>query len=91
MFARNRRSVSARLAPLAVVFALAALSGARADEAADPPGRVARVNLSIGAVSMQPAGSESWVSDTLNRPLTNGDKLCQTETARYRDRSLTIY
>jgi len=82
MIAENRRFTIARRAPLAVLLALAALSCARADEPADPPGRVARVNLALGAVSMQPAGSESWVSDVLNRPLTGGDKLWADRESR---------
>jgi hypothetical protein len=82
MFVANRTSITVRVAPLAVLVALAALSCARADESADPPGRVARVNLALGVVSMQPAGSESWVSDVLNRPLTNGDKLWADRESR---------
>jgi hypothetical protein len=41
----------------------------------DPPGRVARVNLAEGDVSLAPAGSEVWVGDVLNRPLAPGDRL----------------
>ncbi|HXQ64834.1 MAG TPA: DUF6600 domain-containing protein, partial [Steroidobacteraceae bacterium] len=47
----------------------------RAQEAADPPGRVARVGVALGLVSLQPAGSDTWIGDVLNRPLTTGDKL----------------
>jgi hypothetical protein len=54
---------------------------ARADDV-DPPGRVARVNLVEGSASLQPAGSDQWVSDVLNRPLTTGDKLWVDENAR---------
>jgi hypothetical protein len=46
---------------------------AAADE--DPPGRVARVNLLDGRGAMQPAGTQDWVDDLLNRPLTGGDKV----------------
>ena len=41
----------------------------------DPPGRVARVNLLDGTGAMQLAGTESWIDNLLNRPLTGGDKL----------------
>ncbi|MBS0376302.1 MAG: FecR domain-containing protein [Proteobacteria bacterium] len=75
------RSLAARLAPLALLLALGALA-ARADDAVDPPGRVARVNLALGEVSMQPAGADSWVSDVANRPLTNGDKVWSDRESR---------
>jgi FecR protein len=78
----NRTTLTVRLAPLAALLALAAVACARADEPADPPGRVARINLTLGEVSMQPAGSESWVSDVLNRPMTNGDKLWADRESR---------
>ena len=41
----------------------------------DPPGRVARVSLTQGAVSLQPAGTQDWANADVNRPLTTGDKL----------------
>jgi hypothetical protein len=82
MFAGNLGSMTVRLAPLAMTLAIALLPVARADEAADPPGRVARVNFVVGTVSMQPAGSESWLSDVVNRPLTNGDKLWADRESR---------
>jgi len=43
--------------------------------AVDPPGRVARLSLIQGDVSMAPAGQQDWVEAVQNRPLTNGDKL----------------
>ena len=48
----------------------------------DPPGRVARVNLLDGHGSVQLAGSENWVDDLVNRPLTGGDKLWIESGAR---------
>ncbi len=48
----------------------------------DPPGRVARVNLLEGRGSLQLAGSETWVDDLLNRPLTGGDRLWIESGAR---------
>ncbi len=82
MFAGNPSSLTARLAPLAVLLAIALAPPARADADVDPPGRVARVSLAVGTVSLQPAGSESWVGDVLNRPLTNGDKLWADRESR---------
>ncbi len=41
----------------------------------DPPGRVARVNLLDGSGAMEAAGTDEWVDDLLNRPLTGGDKV----------------
>ena len=41
----------------------------------DPPGRVARLSYLRGAVSFQPAGESQWVTATINRPMTTGDKL----------------
>ena len=41
----------------------------------DPPGRVARVNLLDGRGALQPAGTDNWVDDLQNRPLTGGDKI----------------
>ena len=62
------------------LVAIAALCGgtgcatARADDP-DPPGRVARVNLLDGRGALEPAGSDEWVDDLVNRPLTGGDKI----------------
>jgi len=67
--------------PLA--FLLLALAGAaHADEARDPSGRVARVSLTQGTVSLEPAGTETWIADVLNRPLTTGDKLWADRESR---------
>ena len=54
----------------------------------DPPGRVARLSLTEGAVSLAPAdsfgqaGDNVWTPATLNRPLTSGDKLWTGPRAR---------
>jgi hypothetical protein len=48
----------------------------------DPPGRVARVNLLEGSGALQLAGTDTWVEDLLNRPLTGGDKLWIESGAR---------
>jgi len=42
---------------------------------ADPPGRIARINLMEGSVSFQPAGEGDWLTAVPNRPLTTGDNL----------------
>ena len=59
-----------------------ALAAADAVYDRDPPGRVARVNLLDGRGSLQLAGSETWVDDLVNRPLTGGDKLWIESGAR---------
>lgn len=48
----------------------------------DPPGRVARLNLTEGAVSFAPADDAAWQAAVLNRPLTSGDKLWTGPGAR---------
>ncbi len=75
------RSLSPRvLAVLAWVILAAPL--AHADEPIDPPGRVARVSVALGTVSLEPAGSDQWVADVLNRPLTNDDRLWSDRESR---------
>jgi hypothetical protein len=68
--------------PLRVMLCLAGLVGlaaaqyARAQEpVVDPPGRVARLSLMDGDVSVAPAGTEEWADGVLNRPITSGDRL----------------
>ena len=53
----------------------AAMATADVNDEVDPSGRVARVNLLDGHGSLQLAGTDSWVDDLVNRPLTGGDKL----------------
>jgi hypothetical protein len=48
----------------------------------DPPGRVARLNYSEGAVSFQPAGENDWVTAVPNRPMVTGDNLWADENSR---------
>ncbi|MBS0395692.1 MAG: FecR domain-containing protein, partial [Proteobacteria bacterium] len=73
----------ARLAAVPLALWLALAPAARADdEGIDPPGRVARLNYVLGSVSLQPAGSEGWVADVLNRPLTSGDKVWADRESR---------
>ena len=49
---------------------------------ADPPGRVARVNVIEGQASVQLAGDNDWTSDVINRPLTTGDKVWVDNSSR---------
>src|SRR5687768_14733084 len=52
---------------------LSALAGVAC---ADPPGRVARLNHVLGAVSFAPAEApDQWTQAVINRPLTGGDRL----------------
>jgi Family of unknown function (DUF6600) len=61
---------------LAALIGLAAANYVRAEEpVADPPGRVARLSLKDGEVSLAPAGTEEWADAVLNRPITSGDRL----------------
>ena len=76
---RNERSVCIA----AVVASLLATSAFADDETVgDPPDRVARVSFVTGAVSLLGAGADEWVDATLNRPLTNGDKVWVDRDAR---------
>lgn len=49
---------------------------------ADPPSRVARLGYTEGTVSFSPAGENDWVEATVNRPLTQGDRLWVDGLAR---------
>ena len=48
----------------------------------DPPGRVARLSYTRGAVSFEPAGESDWGPAVLNRPITTGDRLWTDDGAR---------
>jgi len=41
----------------------------------DPAGRVARLGLVQGQVSIEPAGLDDWAAADVNRPVTSGDKI----------------
>jgi hypothetical protein len=66
---------------LAAALLLAIPSQAAAQDA-DPPGRVARLNLIEGSLSFQPAGEQDWVEANHNRPLTTGDNLWADQASR---------
>jgi hypothetical protein len=57
--------------PALLVLAVAPLLA----QDADPPSRVARINLLNGSVSFRPGSVEEWTAATLNYPLTTGDHL----------------
>jgi hypothetical protein len=48
----------------------------------NPPGRVAQLSDTEGNVSLEPAGTTSWTSASVNRPLTFGDKLWADRDSR---------
>ncbi|HYC43907.1 MAG TPA: DUF6600 domain-containing protein [Burkholderiales bacterium] len=57
---------------LAFILAACAMAAAYAD----PPGRVARLSYTAGAVSFAPAEAPNdWIQAIVNRPLTSGDRL----------------
>ena len=62
-----------RLAGLVLISFL--MLGAAFAQEADPPGRVARLSFLQGAVSLEPAGQQDWVTAELNRPLTTSDRV----------------
>jgi hypothetical protein len=53
-----------------------------ATQDADPPGRIARLNYTAGAVTTEPAGATDWSYAQINRPLTTGDQLWNDQNAR---------
>jgi hypothetical protein len=56
--------------------------GEEPDQGTNPPGRVAQLSDAEGSVSLEPAGTDSWTSAVLNRPLTLGDKLWTDQDSR---------
>ena len=67
---------------VATIFAAAVSRPVLADD--DPPGRVARLNLSQGSVSFLPAGGadNDWAAAIANRPMTTGDRLWTDQDGR---------
>jgi hypothetical protein len=66
---------------------MTAVAWAQSDDAGqgdsgDPPTRVARLAYASGDLGLLPAGSTSWSAASVNRPLTNGDKLSSGPGAR---------
>jgi len=52
------------------------------DSGGSPPGRVARLSVMEGKVSLQVAGSDQWSEASLNYPLTTGDRLYTDQGGR---------
>ncbi|KWO58963.1 DUF6600 domain-containing protein [Burkholderia territorii] len=75
----------ATLTTLPCAFAQATQAAAYAaaqQPGGDPPGRVARLNYMSGAVTTEPAGTDTWSYAAVNRPLTTGDQLWNDAGAR---------
>ena len=53
-----------------------------AQEAQDPPSRVAHLTYAEGSVSYQPYGEQDWLQADLDRPLTTGDNLWADQNSR---------
>jgi hypothetical protein len=66
---------------LLVLLTFTGAALAQSDDA-DPPGRVARLSVAEGQVSLQPAGVEEWAAADVNRPLTTGDNLWVDSNSR---------
>ena len=73
------RTIRPHLAALVAVVVMLTFSGGAC---ADPPSRVGRLGYIAGTVSFSPAGANDWVQATVNRPLTNGDRLWVDQGAR---------
>src|SRR5579885_2010901 len=65
---------------IAGLLAITAAAGFGQD--ADPPSRVARLNLLNGAVSFRPGSVEEWTAAQINYPMTTGDHLWTDTGAR---------
>ncbi|WP_321920869.1 DUF6600 domain-containing protein [Burkholderia sp. BCC1998] len=76
----------AALATVPTAFAqtteAAAYAAAARQPGGDPPSRVARLNYKSGAVTTEPAGTDTWSYAAVNRPLTTGDQLWNDAGAR---------
>src|ERR1700688_4490798 len=70
----RKQTVAVSIAGAAALIGLlfCAAAGAASD---DPPARVAHVNLIDGSGQLKLAGTDNWVDELLDRPLTGGDRL----------------
>ncbi|HTR77183.1 MAG TPA: DUF6600 domain-containing protein [Gemmatimonadaceae bacterium] len=66
------------LLPAAAQFA----SAQQGNPVDDPPGRVGRISVLSGSVSLQQGGDTAWSDATLNYALTTGDRLYTAEGSR---------
>jgi hypothetical protein len=69
-------------ASLLIVLMMTPAWAADDANAADPPGRVARLQYMNGQVSVQPNGTDDWVQGSSNRPLTNADNIWADKDSR---------
>ncbi|HYR31883.1 MAG TPA: hypothetical protein VEO93_08165, partial [Gemmatimonadales bacterium] len=70
---------------LLVALQAPAPSPATQTDSGDPPGRVARLSVREGRVSLQPSGdtaASSWSEAVLNYTLTSGDRLYADQNSR---------
>ncbi|MBG9389448.1 DUF6600 domain-containing protein [Caenimonas aquaedulcis] len=67
---------------LVLLLPLGAALYAHAAPQADPPWRVARLNVAEGAVAFAPAGDTEWTEVPRNRPLVRGDRLWTDKGSR---------
>jgi hypothetical protein len=72
-------NIMSKAALLMLSLTLAGVSWA---DDSDPAGRVARLGLVQGQVSIEPAGLDEWAAADSNRPVTSGDKLWADADAR---------
>jgi hypothetical protein len=77
-FRSFRQAVAWLGALLVSCIALAAF----AQEAADPPARVAHLSVREGSVVFAPQGEDEWTELPRNRPITSGDRLWTDRDAR---------
>lgn len=64
------------------ILALAGMLPAFAQQASDPPGRVATLSEMQGSVVFAPDGEDEWRDLPVNRPLTRGDRVWSDKGAR---------
>jgi len=57
-------------------------SGDNQAQQPDPPTRAARLQYMNGSVSVQPHGTDDWVTGQVNRPLTNSDNIWADKNSR---------
>jgi hypothetical protein len=72
-----RRYYGLLLAPMLLVACATAQA-----QSADPPGRVGRVSIIDGSVSLYPVGDTAWTDASVNYPITSGDALWADSASR---------
>lgn len=79
---RRVRGCVLALALLCSATGLTHAQSSAADNAGDPPSRVARLSYLSGDVGLLPSGTNDWSDADINRPLTTGDRLSSGRDAR---------